>query len=107
MNLIMRVFGHYEPLETPNLIMIVSLIIRCIMRLLAFQCTAGYAATQEEEAVHGPHPPQGGAGLHGAIAAAAQRGGERGGGGEAQRGKREAICIWPVSGECFGDEERP
>ena len=38
MNLIMRVFGHYEPLETPNLIMIVSLIIRCIMRLLAFQC---------------------------------------------------------------------
>ena len=39
MNLIMRVLGHYEPLETPNLIMIVSLIIRCIMRLLAFQCT--------------------------------------------------------------------
>ena len=39
MNLIMRVFGHYEPLETPNLIMIVSLIIRCIMRLLGFQCT--------------------------------------------------------------------
>ena len=38
MNLIMRVLGHYEPLETPNLIMIVSLIIRCIMRLLAFQC---------------------------------------------------------------------
>ena len=38
MNLIMRVFGHYEPLETPNLIMIVSLIIRCIMRLLGFQC---------------------------------------------------------------------
>ena len=27
MNLIMRVFGHYEPLETPNLIMIVSLIV--------------------------------------------------------------------------------
>ena len=39
MNLIMRVFGHYEPLETPNLIMIVSLIIRLIMRLLVFQCT--------------------------------------------------------------------
>ena len=38
MKLIMRVFGHYEPLETPNLIMIVSLIIRCIMRLLGFQC---------------------------------------------------------------------
>ena len=38
MKLIMRVFGHYEPLETLNLIMIVSLIIRCIMRLLAFQC---------------------------------------------------------------------
>ena len=39
MNLIMRVFGHYEPLETPrNLIMIVSLIIRRIMRLLTFQC---------------------------------------------------------------------
>ena len=38
MNLIMRVFGHYEPLETLNLIMIVSLIIRCIMRLLVFQC---------------------------------------------------------------------
>ena len=37
-NLIMRVFGHYEPLETPDLIMIVSLIMRCIMRLLAFQC---------------------------------------------------------------------
>ena len=40
MNLIMRVLGHYEPLETPNLIMIVSLIMRCIMRLLAFQCAA-------------------------------------------------------------------
>ena len=40
MNLIMRVFGHYEPLETPNLIMIVSLIMRCIMTLLAFQCGA-------------------------------------------------------------------
>ena len=38
MNLIMRVFGHYEPLKTPNLIMIVSLIMRCIMRLLVFQC---------------------------------------------------------------------
>ena len=46
MNLIMRVFGHYEPLETLNLIMIVSLIIRCIMRLLVFQCetTAGGCA---------------------------------------------------------------
>ena len=41
MNLIMRVFGHYEPLKTPNLIMIVSLIMRCIMRLLAFQCIEG------------------------------------------------------------------
>ena len=40
MKLIMRVFGHYEPLETPNLIMIVSLIIRCIIRLLGFQCGA-------------------------------------------------------------------
>ena len=39
MNLIIRVFGHYEPLETPSLIMIVSLIMRCIMMLLAFQCT--------------------------------------------------------------------
>ena len=37
MNLIMRVLGHYEPLENPNLIMIVSLI-RRIMRLLVFQC---------------------------------------------------------------------
>ena len=37
MNLIMRVFGHYEPLEIPNLIMNVSLI-RLIMRLLVFQC---------------------------------------------------------------------
>ena len=42
MNLIRRVLGHYEPLETPNLIMIVSLIIRCIMRLLAFQCIGGH-----------------------------------------------------------------
>ena len=40
MNLIMRVFGHYEPLEIPNLIMNVSLIIRLIMRLLVFQCTS-------------------------------------------------------------------
>ena len=38
MNFIMRVFGHYEPLKTPNLIMIVSLIMRCILRLLVFQC---------------------------------------------------------------------
>ena len=45
MNLIMRGFGHYEPLETPNLIMIVSLIIRCIMRLLGFQC--GYTVDHE------------------------------------------------------------
>eukprot|EP00964_Phaeocystis_antarctica_P081948 scaffold51320_cov69-Phaeocystis_antarctica.AAC.4 len=49
-------------------------------------CDAGpsvdHAQTQPEEAVHGPQPPQGGAGLHGAITAAAQRGSERGGGGE-------------------------
>ena len=44
MKLIMRVFGHYEPLKNPNLIMIVSLM-RCIMRLLVFQCTAAAPAT--------------------------------------------------------------
>eukprot|EP00964_Phaeocystis_antarctica_P069841 scaffold42477_cov82-Phaeocystis_antarctica.AAC.1 len=66
-----------------------------------------HAKTQVDDAAHGPQPPQGGAGLHGAVAAAAQRGGERVGGGEVQRGSREAICVWQVSGECCGDEERP
>eukprot|EP00964_Phaeocystis_antarctica_P138415 scaffold103101_cov57-Phaeocystis_antarctica.AAC.2 len=46
-NLIMRVFGHYEPLETPNLIMIVSLMIRCIMRLLAFQLSTRYSSKED------------------------------------------------------------
>eukprot|EP00964_Phaeocystis_antarctica_P057649 scaffold34127_cov77-Phaeocystis_antarctica.AAC.3 len=58
-----------------------------------------HAQTQEEEAIHRPHPSQGGTGLHGAIAAAAQRGGERAGGGEEQRSIWEAICIWLVSRE--------
>eukprot|EP00964_Phaeocystis_antarctica_P034434 scaffold19583_cov62-Phaeocystis_antarctica.AAC.4 len=49
-----------------------------------------HAGTQEEEAEHGPQSPQGGAWLHGAIAAAAQRGGERAGGKEVQRGTRVA-----------------
>ena len=43
MNLIMRVFGHDEPPENPNLIMNVSLIIRLIMRLLVFQCGGRWA----------------------------------------------------------------
>eukprot|EP00964_Phaeocystis_antarctica_P049114 scaffold28444_cov68-Phaeocystis_antarctica.AAC.3 len=66
-----------------------------------------HAATQEVEAGHGPQPPQGGTGLHGAIAAAAQRGGEHTGGGEAQRGTQEANCIWQDSGECCGEVLRP
>eukprot|EP00964_Phaeocystis_antarctica_P034895 scaffold19889_cov76-Phaeocystis_antarctica.AAC.3 len=65
-----------------------------------------HAQTQEKEAVHGPHPPQGGAGLYGAIAAAAQLGGVRGGGSKAQRSKRDAIYIWRVSRQCCGDVER-
>ena len=74
-------------------------------------CDAGpsveHAETQEEEAGHGPQPPQGGAGLYGAVAVAAQRWGEHGGGEEEQRSSREAKYIWQVSGECCGDEERP
>eukprot|EP00964_Phaeocystis_antarctica_P031852 scaffold18016_cov65-Phaeocystis_antarctica.AAC.2 len=66
-------------------------------------CEAGTsdddAQTQVKEAEHYPQPPQGGAGLHGAIAAAAQRGGERGDGGEGQRGTQEANCTWHFSGE--------
>ena len=43
-------------------------------------CSDEHAPTQEEEAGHGPQPPQGGAGLHGAIAAGPPaRGGERAG----------------------------
>ena len=53
---------------------------------------------QENKAAHGPQPPQGGAGLHGAIAAAAQCGGEPAGSGEMQRGKREAKYIWQLWG---------
>ena len=48
MNLIIRVFGHYEPLETPNLIMIVSLMIRRIMRLLVFQCVSAEPGATSE-----------------------------------------------------------
>eukprot|EP00964_Phaeocystis_antarctica_P059679 scaffold35471_cov87-Phaeocystis_antarctica.AAC.1 len=66
-----------------------------------------HAQTQAVEAGHGPQPPQGGAGLHGTIAAAAQRGGERGGDNKVQRSKREAMCIRPDSGECCNDDERP
>eukprot|EP00964_Phaeocystis_antarctica_P040254 scaffold23007_cov60-Phaeocystis_antarctica.AAC.12 len=66
-----------------------------------------HAENQEEEADHGPQPPQGGAGLHGAIAAAAQRGGERAGRGEVQRSECEAICSGYTSGECCDDGERP
>eukprot|EP00964_Phaeocystis_antarctica_P059385 scaffold35248_cov76-Phaeocystis_antarctica.AAC.3 len=69
-------------------------------------CSEEHAVTQEEEAAHGPQPPQGGAGLHGAIAAAAQRGGERADAGEHQRSTREAKCIWEASGECCNDAER-
>ena len=56
MNLIMRVFGHYEPLETLNLIMIVSLIIRCIMRFLAFQCGASKLVDATEGTASGASP---------------------------------------------------
>eukprot|EP00964_Phaeocystis_antarctica_P147304 scaffold113845_cov72-Phaeocystis_antarctica.AAC.2 len=49
-------------------------------------CSVEHAQTQEEEAAHGPQPPQGGAGLYGAIAAAEQRGSEHAGQGEEQRG---------------------
>ena len=66
-----------------------------------------HAKTQEEEAGHGPQPPQGGAGLHGAIAAAAQRGGGRAGGSKVHRSIWEAICIWFDSGDCCDDVERP
>eukprot|EP00964_Phaeocystis_antarctica_P020945 scaffold11593_cov61-Phaeocystis_antarctica.AAC.2 len=66
-----------------------------------------HATTQLEEAARDPQPPQGGAGMRGAIAAAAQRGGDHGGVGEAQRSSREAICTWQASGECCGDVERP
>eukprot|EP00964_Phaeocystis_antarctica_P003974 scaffold2123_cov69-Phaeocystis_antarctica.AAC.2 len=59
-----------------------------------------HAETQEAEANDGPQPPQGGAGLHGATAAAAQRGGERAGAGEHQCSKREPKRIWQASGEC-------
>eukprot|EP00964_Phaeocystis_antarctica_P017328 scaffold9564_cov85-Phaeocystis_antarctica.AAC.4 len=59
--------------------------------------SAKHADTQEEEAGHLPQPPQGGAGLHGALAAAAQRGGERAGGREMQRSECEAIYICQVS----------
>eukprot|EP00964_Phaeocystis_antarctica_P008896 scaffold4822_cov60-Phaeocystis_antarctica.AAC.3 len=61
-------------------------------------CAEDHAETQEEEAVHGPQPPQGGAGLHGAITAAAQRGDDRAGGDEVQRSKRESKRIWRASG---------
>eukprot|EP00964_Phaeocystis_antarctica_P015242 scaffold8422_cov82-Phaeocystis_antarctica.AAC.3 len=63
--------------------------------------------SEAEEAVHHPQPPQGGAGLHGVITAAAQRGGERRGGGELQRSNRETKFIWPDSGECCSDVEHP
>eukprot|EP00964_Phaeocystis_antarctica_P084020 scaffold52902_cov71-Phaeocystis_antarctica.AAC.4 len=68
-----------------------------------------HAAAQEVEAGHGPHPPQGGAGLHAAIAAAAQRGDDRAGGDEVQRSmsKREVKSIWRASGECCVDGEHP
>eukprot|EP00964_Phaeocystis_antarctica_P044521 scaffold25579_cov67-Phaeocystis_antarctica.AAC.2 len=74
-----------------------------------------HAETQAKEAANGPQPPQGGAGLHGAIAAAAQRGGERAGGGKEQRGKQEANqrgrydchVLRQGSGECCNDDERP
>ena len=46
--------------------------------------------TQETEAKHGPQPPQGGTGLHGAIAAAAQRGDERACRREGKCGQQEA-----------------
>eukprot|EP00964_Phaeocystis_antarctica_P048098 scaffold27847_cov65-Phaeocystis_antarctica.AAC.2 len=70
-------------------------------------CSVEHAVTQEEEAAHGPQPPQGGAGLHGAIAAAAQRGDERAGGGEEQGSKWVAKCIWQDSSElCSDDQER-
>ena len=52
------------------------------------QQSSEHAVTQQAEADDDPQPPQGGAGLHGAIAAAAQRGGERGGAGEAERSIR-------------------
>eukprot|EP00964_Phaeocystis_antarctica_P104930 scaffold70017_cov68-Phaeocystis_antarctica.AAC.2 len=65
-----------------------------------------HAEAQVEETNHRPQPPQGGAGLHGAIAAATQRGSERAGGGEAQRGEREAMCIGQAYGECSDDIER-
>eukprot|EP00964_Phaeocystis_antarctica_P030402 scaffold17170_cov62-Phaeocystis_antarctica.AAC.4 len=75
-------------------------------------CDADYgvehAEAQEKEAADGPQPPQGGARLHGALAAAAQRGGERAGGGEAQRGTQEANCIGMPrhAGECCDNVER-
>eukprot|EP00964_Phaeocystis_antarctica_P074631 scaffold45935_cov75-Phaeocystis_antarctica.AAC.1 len=69
------------------------------------ECSAEHAVTQEEKAGNLPQPPQGGAGLHGALAAAAQRGGERGDGGELQRSNREAKSIWQVSRECCVDGE--
>eukprot|EP00964_Phaeocystis_antarctica_P062834 scaffold37678_cov65-Phaeocystis_antarctica.AAC.4 len=49
-----------------------------------------HAEAQERETEHGPQPPQGGAWLHGAIAAAALRGDERAGDGEEQCGTQEA-----------------
>eukprot|EP00964_Phaeocystis_antarctica_P009396 scaffold5086_cov73-Phaeocystis_antarctica.AAC.2 len=58
------------------------------------------------EAANGPQPPQGGAGLHGAIAAAAQRGGERADAGEHQRSKRDAKQNLRCAGECSDDGER-
>ena len=49
---------------------------------------------QEKEAGYAPQPPQGGAGLHGTIAAAAQRGSERAGGSEEQRSIQKAKYHW-------------
>eukprot|EP00964_Phaeocystis_antarctica_P058089 scaffold34434_cov95-Phaeocystis_antarctica.AAC.2 len=69
--------------------------------------SAEHAATQEVEAAHGPHPPQGGAGLHSALAAAAQRGGDRAGGDEEQRSKCEDIYICRASGECCDEVLHP
>eukprot|EP00964_Phaeocystis_antarctica_P004552 scaffold2459_cov72-Phaeocystis_antarctica.AAC.4 len=40
------------------------------------------------------------------MAAAAQRGGDRAGGDEEQRGEWETRYIWQVSGECCGNVER-
>eukprot|EP00964_Phaeocystis_antarctica_P009393 scaffold5085_cov73-Phaeocystis_antarctica.AAC.3 len=99
--------GTQEPGDADGRICPVIKVVACSLDVGCDVVPSGeHAKTQEEEADHGPQPPQGGAGLHGAVAAAAQRGGERGGDSEVQRGNWEAKSIWHVSGECSGDAER-